>query len=137
MLPTIIAKTADALALLSDTADRARDASPAWDAVAGDVFDFQKRFWLTEYGGKTDSEKRSGRNPRFMHETGGLQRSATVRGAGGQSIKAHPTFLLIEVTNGLAAIHEARGRTILGEPGSAEAAKYAERVAQYILTGAT
>jgi hypothetical protein len=137
VLPTIVARTAEAVSLLSGVVDRARDATPAWDAVADDVFDFEQRFWLLQYGSKTDKTKRAGRKPQYMHETGGLQRAATQRGASGQKVTPHPSFLLIEVTHGLAGIHEERGRTVLGEPGQGESKQYAETVAQYILTGRT
>jgi hypothetical protein len=138
VLPTIVARTAEAVSLLSGVVDRARDATPAWDAVADDVFDFEKQFWLLQYAGKLDKERpRTGRDPKFMHETGGLQSAATVRGASRQKVTPHPTFLLIEVTHGLAAIHEARGRPVLGEPGQADAKRYADTVADYILTGRT
>lgn len=136
MLPAIVADTRAAVSMLHDVARRAADPSPAWSDVADEVFAFQRRFWLLEYGAKVDKDRpRSGRNPRFMYESGGLKRSATLRGSEGQRVTTRPTYLLIEVTNGLGVIHEARGREVLGTPGVAEATEYAGHVSDYILTG--
>ncbi|MEH3055501.1 MAG: hypothetical protein PGN13_16105 [Patulibacter minatonensis] len=136
MFPTLTVEGAKAtFELLSEIADRARDATPAWDEVADDVFDFEAKWWADTYGGKKDRDQRAGRNPEFMRETGGLKSAATSRGSARQTVKAEPTFLLVEVTDGLAEIHERRGRAVLGEPGQGEADRMAEHVAQYILTG--
>lgn len=135
MIPTIVVKAREAYGLLSDIADRVGDPSPAWSDVAEDIFDRQKRFWLTEYGGQTDKDQRSGRNPAYMEETGGLRRAATVKGAPGNLTRSGRTYLLVAVTHGLAAIHEERGREVLDTPGRMEAAGYAAHVARYILTG--
>lgn len=136
MLPTIKAVgVPQAFRLLRDIAGRAGDASPAWDAVADDVFAFQRKFWLMAYGGVADKDQRAGRNPRHMVESGGLHASATRRGASRQRVKINGSYLLIEVTHGLGVLHEARGREVLGTPGAREAGKYAEKVAGFILTG--
>jgi len=130
----------DAYELLAGVADRARDATPAWDRVADDVFAFQRRWWLTGGGGTwgrtTDREQRPGRNPQYMVETGGLRAAATVRGAPRQVVTASPTFLFVGVTDGLAAIHEARGRDVLGTPPGREVRRWTEQVGRFILTGA-
>lgn len=138
MIPRLTIKgDREAFALLQGVAERAADPSPAWDAVADDVFRFQRGFWLLggNWRRKTDKDKRAGRDPRYMIDTGGLMRAVTQRGAPGQKITAAPTFLLLEITHGLAKIHEARGRQVLGEPGQQEAGRYARRVHDYILTG--
>lgn len=125
--------------LLHGIAGRARDPSPAWNAVADDVFAFERRWWLTGGGGTwgrmTDKEQRPGRNPRYMFESGGLMASATVRGANRQIVKTGPDYLFIAVTHGLAAIHERHGRGVLGVPGRREINDYRARVGSYILTG--
>lgn len=138
MLASVIVEGArESFTLLSEIADRARDATPAWDAVADDVFAFQHEWWDSEYGGKTDREQRPGRDPRYMIDTGSLRRSATVRGSMRQKVEAHPSYLLVAVTSGLAVIHENRGRPVLGKPDQGQADDWAERVSDYILTGRT
>lgn len=135
MIPTIRANVEEAYQLLSGVAERAADPSPAWHDVADDVFAFQRRQWMLTYGPKTDKDTRPGRNPAYMEETGGLKRAATVKGAPRQIFRTQRTYLLIEVTHGLAHIHEARGREVLAVPSRREAVKYAGRVARFILTG--
>ena len=134
MIPSIVVRGTGAVHQLREIADRARDASPAWDGVADLVFQHQGRFWLTEYAGKTDKQKRKGRNPRFMEETGSLRRAATHKGAGNR-VDARPAFVLVEITHPLARLQEARGRKVLDEPGTREARQMAQHVADYILTG--
>lgn len=136
MLATLHIRGArEAASLLAEIAERAADASPAWSDVADDVFEFERRWWAATYGARTDTSIRPRRNPRFMFETGGLRDSATIRGAQRQTLKIEPSYLLLEVTHGLAGIHERRGREVLGEPSAREARHYAAKVADYILTG--
>lgn len=122
--------------LLREIADRARDLGPVYGGpIADKVFDFQRRWWLIEYGDRTDKDERPGRDPRYMRETGGLEAAATVRGSARQQVNWTGLYLLVEVTHGLARIHEDRGRPVLGEPGQREATHYAEIAGDYILTG--
>jgi hypothetical protein len=137
VIPTITAKVEAAFELLTGMAERASDPSPAWHQVTSDVFDFQKRWWMLTYGPRSDKDSRAGRNPAYMEETGGLRRSATVKAARGQRYRYHRSYLLIEVTSGLATIHANRGRDVLGVPGRRETLGYARTVAGYILTGRT
>src|SRR4051794_40053273 len=88
----------EAYELLTGVASRARDASPAWEFVADDIFDFEKRWWELTYGTRSDKEHRAGRDPRYMRETGGLERSATQRGAQRQVVDVGPDYLFIGVT---------------------------------------
>jgi hypothetical protein len=135
VIPTIKADVTEAFDLLKGVAERAADPSPAWYDVTDQVFAFQKRWWLLTYGPETDKDRRPGRNPAYMEETGGLKSSATVRGARFQRFRTGRTYLLIEVYGGLAEIHANRGRDILGVPGRRETLGYARTVARYILTG--
>lgn len=144
MIPTIVARgVQDAFELLHGVADRAGDASDAWDAVADDVFAFQRKWWLTGGGGTwgqpsratAQRDARSDRDPRMMHVTDGLEHSASVRGAQRQQVTVRSTYLFIEVTHGLAGIHEAHGREVLGTPPARDVDGYARRVADFILTG--
>lgn len=135
IVPRVTAKIDEAYRLLNDVSGRLSDQTPAWYDVADDIFDRQKLFWLTEYGGKSDKDTRPGRNPAYMEETGGLRKAATVKGAPRQTIRYGRNYLFIQVTHGLAAIHEERGRTVLDEPSRREAVGYATHVVRYILTG--
>lgn len=121
--------------MLTGVVHRMQDSSPAWDEIADDVFDFERRWWLTEYGGQRDKDPRPGRDPQLMVDRGGLRASATRRGAGHQRVTPERHSLLIEVTDPIARIHEARGRDVLGEPGHREVEQYAERLVDYWLTG--
>jgi hypothetical protein len=131
--------------LLGDIADRARDASPAYDEIADDVFARQRRFWLTNgdgsWEGPSDAtlerDRRDDRDPRMMRVTGGLEEHSTRRGAQRQLVHVAPTYLLVDITSGLAVIHEARGHKVMPDPTEREADRYAGRVARYILTGET
>lgn len=125
----------DTYELLAGIADRARDASPAFDQVASDIFAAQRKWWLLEYGGREEKEVRAGENPAYMVQTGGLLAASTVRGAGGQDVQVGPDYVLISNTHPLAAIHEGQGRPVLGDPTARDADKHAERVAEYILLG--
>jgi hypothetical protein len=136
MLPRLIVEGVDeAFHLLTGIAGRARDASPAWDKVADDVFAFNRRWWLTEYGGKRDKEKRPGRNPRYMFQTGRLLASATVRHSPGQVVDVNPHFVFVGVTGGLAQIQENRGRPVIGDPTMRDVDRWTERVGNFIMTG--
>lgn len=136
VIPRLIVEgVEEAFHLLTGIADRARDASPAWDKVADDVFSFNRRFWLTEYGGRRDKQKRRGRNPRYMFQTGGLLAAATVRGAPRQVVDVNPHFVFVGVTSGLASIHEKRGRPVIGDPTTRDVDRWTERVGNFIMTG--
>lgn len=135
MIPTIVAHVRDAYELLHAVAERARDSTPAWEFVAGDIFNFERRWWQLTYGDEEDKDQRPGRNPAYMEETGGLHAAATRRGAPRQVVDIGKTHVFIGVTHGLAGIHEARGRQVLGEPTHREARQIVERVGTYILTG--
>lgn len=125
----------EAFQLLAGVGRRMRDSTEAWDAVADDVFEFERRWWLTEYGARRDQDTRSGRDPQLMVLSGGLHASVTRRGAARQVVDPGPRFLLVAVTDGLAPIHERRGREVLGEPGAREVEQYAGRLVDYWLTG--
>lgn len=136
MIPTIIARGVhETRELLTGIRDRIRDAEPAWEKGADDLFDFQRRWWLLTYGSEADKDQRAGRNPAYMEETGGLRASATRRGAGGQVVEAGPDYLFVGITSGLATIHENRGRDVMGEPGDRDIAQILDRVGTYIFTG--
>lgn len=135
---------ADAYRLLSGVAHRLRDQTPAWDDVADEVFEIERRFWLTngdgEWGGPSDATRqrdaRGGRDPRMMRVTGQLEKTATVRGASRQRVQVASSYVLIEVTSGLAAIQESRGREVLTTPSDRDVQRFAEHVVDYVLTGA-
>lgn len=135
MIPTITAHVREAFELLQGVAHRARDASPAWDKVADSIFAFERRWWNLTYGAERDKDTRAGRNPAYMEETGGLRASATRRGAMRQTVQVGPTYVFVGTTHGLASIHEARGRQVIGEPSRGEAMRWLETVGEYILTG--
>ena len=136
MIPSITAEgVGHAFSLLTDVAHRMGDQSPVFDSIADDVFDFERRWWSAEYGGEHDKDTRRGRNPAYMEETGGLHAAATRRGAPRQLVEARPQSLLVEVTHGLAVVHESRGREVLGVPGAAIVGTYLRKSATFILTG--
>lgn len=136
MIPTIIARgVRDAFELLHGIASRAADAEPAWDRVADDIFAFERRWWLFTYGPETDKDQRPGRNPAYMEETGGLRAAATRRGAARQTVTVTGTYVFIGVTHGLASVHEARGREVIGEPDNRTFREIVEQVGNYIFTG--
>lgn len=136
MIPQIIATgLRETYQLLHDVAGRMRDASPAWEGVADSIFGFEARWWQFTYGGGTDKDKRAGRNPAYMQETGGLRASATRRGAQRQVVDVGDTYVFVGVTHGLADIHEGHGRQVLGEPSRREAQNWIEQVGDYIMTG--
>lgn len=137
MIPTLrVVGIREALDLFEGVAARARDSSPAYELVIDDIFDFERSWWQFTYGGREDKEKgRRGRNPELMVETGGLHASATRRGALRQEVHAGPNFAFVGVTDGLAVIHENRGREVLGTPGARTVGTMLERVGTFILTG--
>lgn len=138
MIPTVVATgVRDAYQFLHGIAERTGDSSPAYDQVADSIFAFERRWWVLTYGGETDQEKRAGRNPAYMEETGGLRASATRRGAQRQTVDVGPTFVFVGTTHGLAGVHEAHGRQVMGEPSRREVRGWLETVGNYILTGRT
>lgn len=132
---------AQAYEVLHGAAARARDHSEALDVVADYVFVAQRRWWSSAgdgtWGRTRDKDLRPDRDPAYMHESGGLERSATVRGASRQRVDVNPTFLLVEVTHGLAVIHHQRGRDVMADPSNADADRYAALIADFIVTGRT
>lgn len=125
----------ETFALLDGVARRAGDQSSLWDAIADDLFDFERAWWDERYGTQSDKDKRRGRNPAYMQQTGGLRASSTRRGAPRQRLTVGSDFMLLDVTSGLAAIHENRGREVLGDPSPERIDRWVHETADFILTG--
>jgi len=138
MQSIVITGDREARTLLDGIAGRLERPAAGLAELIDDVFVIQRRYWDAEFGGKTDKQKRRGRDPRFMQETGGLHAAATRRGAAGQHIETGPEYLFVTLAGrmiGLAEMHRKRGREVFGEPSQADSHRTAEKFSRYILTG--
>lgn len=103
-----------------------------------DMYAIQRMHWAANYAGKTDKHVRKGNPPRYMYQSGELQRSITSR-RGAYSFRiVEPTFALIALRGsavGLAMAHQRRGREVIAAPSRRESRQLVETMGRFIMTG--
>lgn len=129
---------------LLGVASRMADQQPAWTILRGALMDVEKKFWASGDGdgewrpnmrSTIERDKRGGRNPALMVNTGKLRAASTNQGASGQTLLAGPDFLRLTLNLPVAGYMGASGRSPLRPPNSAELHAMDTVLVRYMLTG--
>jgi hypothetical protein len=107
-------------------------------SLLDDMYVIQRAGWNRRFAAKRDKESRPGNPPRYMHQSGALESSATGPKGPYSYFQVTDDFALLSLKGpavGLAMAHHRRGREVITAPSKRDERYLVETMGRFILTG--
>lgn len=107
-------------------------------SMLDDMYVIQRIGWNRRFGAKRDKVKKPGNPPRYMHQSGALESSATSSKGPYSYFQVTDDFALLSLKGpavGLAKAHHRRGREVITAPSKRDERQLVETMGRFILTG--
>lgn len=102
------------------------------------MYVIQRAGWNRRFGGLRDKVLKPGNPPRYMHQSGALEASATTSKGPYSYFQVTDDLALLALKGpavGLATAHHRRGREVITAPSKREERQLVESMGRFILTG--